>query len=170
MQSSSCQQAPLPCVAVLYAAHANRPSASRGAATCLSLCKPLGHDLSLLSFFIQVTDTSVCRFWSSVCLLPGLTSTIKGHKEQCGSGMGRSVAVLQLCLLCLLCTIWVAVFEGTETQCLCFLLLSSPCWRPQSPCLLHFTFFDLLWHHGQAVKLPGFYRCFTCLYLYKIQH
>lgn len=75
----------------------------------------LGRDLSLWSFFIQVTDdTSVCRFRSSVCLLPVLTSAIKGHKEQARSGARRSVAALQLCLLCLLCTFWAAAFEGTE--------------------------------------------------------
>lgn len=125
----------------------------------------VGHDLSLLSFFIQVTDTSVCRFWSCVCLLPGLTSTIKGHKEQCGCGVGRSVAALQLCLLCLLCTCWLVVFEGTGTLAV---FLASLFTLMEAPETLLAALFHLLWHHGCAVKLPRFYRYLTCLYLYKI--
>lgn len=86
-----------------------------------------------LCFFIQVTDTSVCRFWSAVCLLPVLTSTIKGHKEQSRSGVRRSVAALQL--RCCACSVHFALlFLKRLRHWLCFLLLSSPCWRPQSPC------------------------------------
>lgn len=95
----------------------------------------LGRDLSLVSFFIQVTDTSVCRSGSAVCLL--LPSTIKGHREQ--AGVRRSVAALQLC--CRPCSLHLGLlFLKGLRHCLCFLLLSSPCWRPQSPCLLNFTF------------------------------
>lgn len=115
----------------------------------------LGRDLSLGGFFIQVTDgTSVCSFWSSVCLLPVLTSAMEGHEEQAHSGARRSVAALQLCLLCLPCTFWAAAFEGTETLFLASLitLLEAP--EPLFATLYFFICFD-------PMDVLSNYLCFT---------
>lgn len=55
------------------------------------------------------------------------------------SGVRRSVAALQLCLLGLLCILWAAVFEGTETLAVFLASLFTLLEAPEAPfATLHF--------------------------------
>lgn len=103
----------------------------------------LGRDLSPLNFFIQVTDTSAYRFWSDLCPVASANLYHQRARETGSLWASRSVAAVQLCLLRACAVRFGLLFFKGLRRWLCFLLLSSPCWRPQSPCLLSPLFFPL---------------------------
>lgn len=99
----------------------------------------LGHDLSLLNFFIQVTDTSEYRFWCELCPVSSANTyhqraqetVLFWHEEK----HGCSPALPAVCFPCMF---RVAVFSGTEMLAGFLAYRSSPCQRPQGPHLLMF--------------------------------
>lgn len=164
MQSLSCQQAPLPCVAVLYTANANRPAASREAATCLSFWEPWPGPwpFPCECLYSSYRHLGVQVWARCVPAAPLYHQRAQGtgwlgREEECGCAPALLLGVLS--------TSWVAVFEGTETL---PVFLSSLFALLEAPEPLFAALFHLLWHHGRAVKSPGFYRCLTCLCLYQI--
>lgn len=100
----------------------------------------LGHDLSLLNFFIQVTDASEYRFWCELCPVSSANpyhqraqeTVLFWHEEKHGCSPA-------LPAVCFPCTFRVAVFSGTEMLAGFLANCSSPCQRPQDSHLRMFS-------------------------------
>lgn len=143
MQSLSCQQVPLPCVAVLYTAYANRPGASREAATCLSFWEPWPGPWPFTCEFLYSSYRHLgVQVWERcVPAAPLYHQRAQGtgwREEECGCAPALLPAVLSAS--------WVAVFEGTETLPVflasLFTLLEAP--EPLFAKLYFFICFDTM--------------------------
>lgn len=138
----------------LTRSHGVFPSASR----------VLGRDLSLLFLYsgyrrhlwVQVLKCCVPVASATLCHQRAQGAGSLRREEECGCAPALPAVLARNILGCCFWRDW-------DTGCVsCFSL--HPAGGPRAP-VCYTLLFHLLWPNGHAVKLPGFYRCFTCLYL-----